>query len=147
MATRNVAIEKKEREDKWRREERGFTLVELLVVISIIALLMAILIPALSRAREAAKSAVCKSHQKQLVLAASLWSADHDDYVVAGMWDVPAKYTGDGSEGDEAKTAIANGVSLERYTASRDTAKKGKVFITARVSQSSAAIFSTAFRM
>jgi prepilin-type processing-associated H-X9-DG protein len=42
------------------------------------------------------------------------------------MWDVPAQYTGDGSEGGEAKTAIANGVSLERYTASRDTATKGR---------------------
>ena len=106
-----------------RRE--GFTLVELLVVIAIIALLMAILIPSLSRAREAAKSAVCKSHIQQLLVAASLWSADHDDYVVAGMWDVPAKYTGDGSVGGEAQTAISNGVSLEKYTSSRDTAKRG----------------------
>ena len=50
----------------------------------------------------------------------------YDDYVVAGMWDVPGQYTGDGSEGDEAKTANTNGVSLERYTASRDTATKGR---------------------
>jgi prepilin-type N-terminal cleavage/methylation domain-containing protein/prepilin-type processing-associated H-X9-DG protein len=113
----------KRRQMETRRE--GFTLVELLVVISIIALLMAILIPALGRAREAAKSAVCKSHTQQLMVAANLWSADHDDYVVAGMWDVPAKYTDDGTVGYEAKIAIDNGVSLERYTASRDTAKRG----------------------
>ena len=125
MATRNYNRE--EGKGRYMEPKRdGFTLVELLVVIAIIALLMAVLIPALSRARESAKGTVCKSNIKQIMLAAMLWSADHDDFVVAGMWDVPATYTGDGTEGGEAKTAIANGVSLERYTASRDTAKKGK---------------------
>ncbi len=108
--------------------KKGFTLVELLVVIAIIALLMAILIPSLSKAREAAKSTVCKSHLQQLILAAMTWSGDHDDYVVAGMWDVPAKYPDDGTVGYEAKIAIENGASLERYTSSRDTAKRGMYF-------------------
>ncbi len=47
-------------------KQKGFTLVELLVVISIIALLMAILLPALARAREYAKRAVCSNQIKQL---------------------------------------------------------------------------------
>ena len=49
------------------RDRHGFTLIELLVVISIIALLMAILIPALNRAREQGKSDVCLYNLKGLV--------------------------------------------------------------------------------
>ncbi|MDB5297113.1 MAG: xcpT 9 [Phycisphaerales bacterium] len=56
---------------------RGFTLVELIVAIGIIALLIAILMPALSRAREAAKRAVCASNLRQLGLAARAFANDH----------------------------------------------------------------------
>jgi len=55
----------------------GFTLIELLVVIAIIALLMGILMPALSRVREMGKRAVCLSHLRQLNLA---WIQYADDF-------------------------------------------------------------------
>jgi prepilin-type N-terminal cleavage/methylation domain-containing protein/prepilin-type processing-associated H-X9-DG protein len=57
----------------------GFTLVELLVVISIIAVLVAILIPVLTKARESGRTAVCISNQRQLAAALTMWSQDHDE--------------------------------------------------------------------
>jgi prepilin-type N-terminal cleavage/methylation domain-containing protein/prepilin-type processing-associated H-X9-DG protein len=67
-------------------QKKGFTLVELLVVISIIALLLSIMMPALSKVREQANSVVCRSNLKQLVLGASLWSSGNDDWMVASSW-------------------------------------------------------------
>ena len=61
----------------------GFTLIELLVVISIIALLISILIPSLSRARQAAKSVVCASNMRGLMQALYLYAGDHRDQLVS----------------------------------------------------------------
>ena len=63
---------------------QGFTLVELLVVISIVALLIAILLPALGRAREQARRTVCASTVRQLTLTAQLYAADHNDEAPVG---------------------------------------------------------------
>jgi prepilin-type N-terminal cleavage/methylation domain-containing protein/prepilin-type processing-associated H-X9-DG protein len=67
---------------------KAFTLIELLVVISIIALLMAIMMPALSKAREQAKKIVCGSKQKQWALALNAYAASNNDEVV-GFTDRP----------------------------------------------------------
>lgn len=57
----------------------GFTLVELLVVISIIALLVSILMPALSKAREQAKAVLCMNNQKQMGLIWMMYVDENDD--------------------------------------------------------------------
>jgi prepilin-type N-terminal cleavage/methylation domain-containing protein/prepilin-type processing-associated H-X9-DG protein len=61
---------------------RGFTLVELMVVIGIIALLISILMPSLRRAREAASSAACLSNLRQIGLAFATYANDHRGSVV-----------------------------------------------------------------
>ncbi|MBI9016800.1 MAG: type II secretion system protein [Phycisphaerae bacterium] len=59
-------------------KKKAFTLIELLVVISIIALLVSILMPALSKAREKAKNTMCKSNIRQLTLTSLVYAQDFD---------------------------------------------------------------------
>ncbi len=66
--------------------DAGFTLIELLVVLSIIALLVSMLLPALSSAREAARVVKCLSNQRQMGLGNAAYSADGKD------WMMPAGY-------------------------------------------------------
>jgi prepilin-type N-terminal cleavage/methylation domain-containing protein/prepilin-type processing-associated H-X9-DG protein len=66
------------------KSKKAFTLIELLVVIAIIAILMAILFPALNRAREQGRRAVCLSNLKQLALAWIMYADENDDKIVNG---------------------------------------------------------------
>lgn len=59
--------------------KQAFTLVELLVVISIIALLLGMLMPALKRAREKGRQVVCMSHLRQIGVAEKLYASDYRD--------------------------------------------------------------------
>ena len=66
------------------RPSRGFTLIELLVVISIIALLIALLLPTLAQAREAAQSVQCAAQMRQMALAWRVYVEDHDGDSLVG---------------------------------------------------------------
>jgi prepilin-type N-terminal cleavage/methylation domain-containing protein len=67
--------------------QKGFTLVELLVVISIIALLIAILLPTLHKAKESANSVACQSNLKQLGFGFLCFAQDHRNALPGGQFD------------------------------------------------------------
>jgi prepilin-type N-terminal cleavage/methylation domain-containing protein/prepilin-type processing-associated H-X9-DG protein len=66
-------------------KKKAFTLVELLVVIAILALLLGVLMPALQKARSAAKTIVCTAHCKNLSTAWTVYASDNDSKIVSAM--------------------------------------------------------------
>ena len=87
------------------RQQKGFTLVELLVVIAVIAVLMSILMPALNRAREQGKRAMCLGNLKSLQLGWLMYADENEGKIVSG--DAGFDEAGDRVLGLEQDLAVA----------------------------------------
>lgn len=75
--------------------EKGFTLIELLVVVAIIAVLVALLLPSLSQAREMGKSIACASNLRQVGISIIYYADENRDYMPLQAWNdmAPAGWT------------------------------------------------------
>ncbi len=104
-------------------KKKGFTLIELLVVIAIIAMLMAILGPALNIAKEQAKSIVCATHQKSIGLAMATYLFDNDqtyyDAPNFGLWDFPPEHANAGQPIPADNGLAYWGIAYMDYTGER----------------------------
>lgn len=105
------------------RRDRGFTLIELLVVIAILALLIGILLPALSEARKAGRTTLCQSNLRQMGTAFASYGADFDQRCPSFSWSRNQGSSQDGTIAapfaSDAAAAAAQAVTILRERAER----------------------------
>ena len=97
------------------RSRRAFTLIELLVVVAIIAILVSILMPAVSKARLLAKQVACASQMRSIALAATIYRADYNDKIPIHA-------------GTQVRSADGVLIPNWRFLLARDGGAGGKVF-------------------
>lgn len=112
------------------RCQAGFTLIEVLVVVSIIALLIAILLPSLGRARSQARMVSCQSNLKQLTMAFLVYAAEYKNRLPGASKDANADWLGGSNQGGPSLqprngTVFKHmGRSTEAYTCPDDVIKR-----------------------
>jgi len=122
-----VKMKKQKQSFACARRPIGFTLIELLVVIAVIAVLMAILLPALQEAKKRAMGTFCQANLRSLALAWTMYAQGNDDKIVSGeVWantnnvksfDWVHPVSGTGPDHERELRGIRNG-ALFPYTAS-----------------------------
>jgi prepilin-type N-terminal cleavage/methylation domain-containing protein len=104
---------------------RGFTLVELLVVIGIIAVLVSLLLPALNKARDAANAVVCESNQRQIMTAFLMFANEHQGHLPGNYFDSIYQQPKDASKRDWLLGDNPNQGRANEYL---DGPQKGTIF-------------------
>jgi prepilin-type N-terminal cleavage/methylation domain-containing protein len=97
------------------QSRRAFTLVELLVVIGIIAVLISLLLPALSQVRERSNRIKCLTNMKRIGEAMRIYAHDHKTYPRVLMEGGGVRYFGQGSTTDPFSTALTNDLTASYY--------------------------------
>ena len=99
---------------RWKTERKSFTLIELLVVISIIAVLAAMLLPALGKARDKARSSQCINNLRQIGIGMVNYANMYKDVIVA-CWLVPGKY----AQGTTWPYGLRDAINVKSTTAEK----------------------------
>ncbi len=98
-------------------KSKGFTLIELLVVIAVIAILAALLMPALSRARNAARRVACMSNVRQVGLGLMMYADENDDRWPFHMGDYPSYCPRNGTCQDLPDPSLGGATSSQIFSA------------------------------
>jgi prepilin-type processing-associated H-X9-DG protein len=95
------------------KSSNKFTLIEMMVILAIIAILISLLIPGLSRARQASRTAVCASNERQMGVGLHMWSQDNKNYIPAGY--AAQGFSGAGALSGGAETLYMAGRTSGQY--------------------------------
>ncbi|KKK93452.1 hypothetical protein LCGC14_2692750, partial [marine sediment metagenome] len=110
-----------------RRNQLGFTLVELLVVISVIVLLVAILLPSLNKARQLAKRTVCAATLRSLGTAGTLYQSDFEGYLPICWRNYESSWPNPWESWRMNLLPYASGVGIFNCSAAKDSGTMGEV--------------------